>query len=308
MKGYNQLSQLKIRKIVAIVFTAVLLVPVMVLAHQPRVINSDTTQVVDPEISKAYYATLTGSPHIYTIDSKEAFDLYVGILVPDIASTKKDILAEVFKGDEKIATLGGASATWKPYFETFGQSNYFDGGEYKARSEAGVYTIKVSNPDNTGKYSLAVGEIEAFDGKEGMNALSMIPDLKRNFFEESPISFIFSPFGWGLIVIMYILAGIFGLIYRAIFINFKIILLKIKLRRHNLEATSIKQVSKPQKKNIGKTDRLIRLIIGIGLLLWAMLTSWSPLLIFISGFCIFEAVFSWCAFYAAIEKNTCSVE
>jgi hypothetical protein len=168
---------------------------------------------VDPEISKAYYATLAGSPHVYTIDSKQAFDLYVGILVPDIASTKKDITAEVFKEGVNIATIGGTRATWKPYFESFGQSLYFDGGEYKARAEAGVYTIKVSNPDNTGKYSLAVGEIEAFDGKEGMNALSMIPELKRDFFEESPISFIFSPFGWGLIVIMYILAFIVGFIY-----------------------------------------------------------------------------------------------
>ncbi len=266
------------------------LTPSLVSVHQPRVINSETTQVVDPEVSKAYYATLTGSPHVYTIDSKEAFDLYVGILVPDIKSTKKDILAEVFKGDEKIATLGGANATWKPYFEPFGQSNYFDGGEYKARAEAGVYTIKVSNTENTGKYSLAVGEIEAFDGKEGMNALSMIPDLKRDFFEESPISFILSPFGWGLIVIMYILAFIVGFIYRAI--------LKKFARRSTHGAP----------KNIGKSDRLIRVIIGIALLLWAITTNWSPILIFFSGFALFEAIFSWCGFYAAIGKNTCPVE
>lgn len=266
------------------------LAPSLAFAHQPRVINSETTQVVDPEISKAYYATLTGAPHMYTIDSKEAFDLYVGILVPDIASTKKDILAEVFKDEEKIATLGGTSATWKPYFEPFGQSNYFDGGEYKARAEAGVYTIKVSNPENTGKYSLAVGEIEAFDGKEGMNALSMIPDLKRDFFEESPITFILSPFGWGLIVIMYILAFIVGFIYRAI--------LKKFARRSTHGAP----------KNIGKPDRLIRVIIGVGLLLWAITTSWSPILIFFSGFAFFEAIFSWCGFYAAMGKNTCPVE
>jgi len=233
----------KLPKVIPLVFLALcvsifILTPTVALAHQPRVIKSETTQVVDPEISKAYYATLTGAPHVYTIDSKEAFDLYVGILVPDIASTKKDILAEVFKGEEKIATLGGASATWKPFFEPFGQSDYFDGGEYKARAEAGVYTIKVSNPLNAGKYSLAVGEIEAFDGKEGMNALSMIPDLKRDFFEESPISFILSPFGWGLIVIMYILAFLVGFIYRAI----------------------VKQLAPRvlygSRKNIGKQDRL----------------------------------------------------
>jgi len=31
----------------------------------------------------------------------------------------------------------------------------------------------------------------------------------------------------------------------------------------------------------------------------------NPLLIFISGFCTFETIFSWCGFYAAIGKNSC---
>ena len=112
----------KLLKFIPLAMLALFLfAPSLASAHQPRITNSETTQVETPEISKAYYATLTGSPHIYTIDSKEAFDLYVGILVPDITSTKKDILAEVFKGNEKIATIGGTSATWKPFFETFGE-------------------------------------------------------------------------------------------------------------------------------------------------------------------------------------------
>lgn len=290
MSTNSSYSKFIIQKIASVVFVVIFLVPVMVFAHQPRIVESDATQVIDPEISKAYYATLTGAPHTYTIDSPVDFDLYVGILVPDIASTKKDMVAEVFKEGVKIATLGGESATWKSYFEPFGQSNYFDGGEYKARAEAGVYTIKVSNPDNIGKYSLAVGEIEAFDGKEGMNALSMIPDLKRDFFEESPISFILSPFGWGLIVIMYILAFIVGFIYRAILKKFA------------------RRPAHGAPKNIGKSDRLLRALIGIALLLWAITTSWSPILIFLSGFALFEAIFSWCGFYAALGKNTCTVE
>lgn len=277
-------------KIIPLLLALLILSPSLVSAHQPRVTNSDATQVVDPEVSKAYYATLTGSPHVYTIDSKEAFDLYVGILVPDTESTKKDILAEVFKGEEKIATLGGTDATWKPFFEPFGQSNYFDGGEYKSFAEAGVYTIKVSNPLNTGKYSLAVGEIEAFDGKEGMNALSMIPDLKRDFFEESPISFILSPFGWGLIVIMYILAFIVGFIYRAILKKF------------------VKGSVRGVAKNIGKPDRLLRVAIGVALLLWAITTTWSPILIFFSGFAFFESIFSWCAVYQIMGRSTCEVK
>ena len=278
------------QKVTLFVLAILVLVPAITFAHQPRITESRLTTVTDPEISKAYYASLTGEPDVYVIQAPAPFDLYVGILVPDIASTKKDILAEVFKGNEKIATVGGASATWKPYFEPFGQSHYFDGGEYKARAEAGVYTIKVSNTLNTGKYSLAVGEIEAFDGKEGMNALSMIPDLKRDFFEESPISFILSPFGWGLIVVMYILAFIVGFIYRAILKKFA------------------RQSAHGAPQNIGKPDRLLRAVIGVALLLWAITTTWSPILIFFSGFAFFEAIFSWCSFYAALGKNTCPVE
>ena len=266
------------------------LMPAIVLAHQPRIVTSSNTVVTDPEISKAYYGQLDGTPHTYEIHADLPFDLYVGMLVPDIQSTKKDISAEVLKGTEKIATIGGVSAPWQPYFETFGQSHYFDGGEYKVRADAGVYTITVSNPLNTGKYSLAVGEIEAFDGKESMNALSMIPDLKRNFFEESPISFILSPFGWGFIVIMYVLAFIVGFIYRTVLKKFA------------------KGSPRGVAKNIGKPDRLLRVVIGVGLLLWAITTTWSPILIFFSGFAFFEAIFSWCGFYAALGKNTCLVE
>ncbi len=266
------------------------LAPSLVFAHQPRITEERLTIVTDPEVSKAYYGKLTGEPDVYTIEAKEAFNLYVGVLVPDIASTKKDILAEVFKGNEKIATIGGISATWKPFFEPFGQSHYFDGGEYKARAEAGVYTIKVSNPLNTGKYSLAIGEIEKFDGKEGLNALTLIPQIKKNFFNESPIGFILSPFGWGLIVIMYILAFIVGFIYRAILKKFA------------------KNSPRGVARNIGKSDRLLRAAIGVALLLWAITTTWSPILIFFSGFAFFEAIFSWCGFYAAMGKNTCPSE
>lgn len=259
-------------------------------AHQPRIVESDAIKVVDPEISKAYYATLTGSPHTYTIDSPVDFDLYVSILVPDIASADKSTRAEVFKEEVPIAAVGGSDAPWKSFFEPFGQSSYLDGGEYKSRAEAGVYTIIVKSENNDSKYSLAVGEIEAFDGTEGMNALSIIPELKRDFFEESSISFIKSPFGWGLIVMMYLFAGIVGLLYRAILKKFT------------------KNSPRGMMRNIGKSDRFFRLAISIGLLLWAITTTWSPFLIFLSGFALFEAIFSWCGFYAALGKNTCPVK
>jgi hypothetical protein len=83
-------------------------------------------------------------------------------------------------------------------------------------------------------------------------------------------------------------------------------------------ALSLSNGSNPSvgNRNIGTSDRLLRVAIGATLLLVAITTTWSPILIFFSGlilslskgFALFEAIFSWCGFYAALGKNTCSVK
>lgn len=278
----------KIYKVIPLTLLALFVfAPSFASAHQPRITDSRLTEVPSPEVSKAYYGKLAGEPDVYVIHASEAFDLYVNVLVPDIAGQKKDVSAVVLKDGVQITLLDGPTFVWKQFYEPFGADTYWMGPEYKARAEAGTYEIRVSSPHNDSKYSLAIGEIEAFDMKEGLNALTIIPELKSNFFDESPIGFIVSPFGWGLIVIMYLLAGIVGLIYRAILKKFA------------------KNSPRGATHNIGKADRLLRLAIGVGLLLWAITTTWSPILIFFSGFAFFEAIFSWCGFYAAMGKNTC---
>lgn len=284
--------QKKFQKTGAIFILALFLAPALALAHQPRITESRLTQVPDPEISKAYYGKLTGEPDVYIIEASEPFDLYVNVLVPDIAGQKKDVSAAVIKDgntEAPLAVLEGINFEWKQFYEPFGADSYWMGPEYEARAEAGTYEIRVWSSNNDSKYSLAIGEIEAFDTKETLSALMIIPELKKNFFNESPIGFIVSPFGWGLIVIMYLLAGIVGLIYRAI------------LKR--LAKGTVRGVH----KNIGKWDRLIRFAIGTGLLLWAITTTWNPILIFFSGFALFEVVFSWCGLYATMGRNTCPV-
>jgi|CXWL01.1.fsa_nt_gi hypothetical protein len=282
----------KLQKIATFSILAIFLVPALVFAHQPRITESRLTQVPDPEISKAYYGKLTGEPDVYTIEASKEFDLYVNVLVPDIEGQKKDVSAAIIKDgntDKPLAVLEGINFEWKKFYEPFGADTYWMGPEYKARAEAGTYEIRVWSSNNDSKYALAVGEIEAFDRMEGANALSIIPELKRDFFEESPISFINSPFGWGLIVIMYFLASIVGLAYRAILKRFA------------------KNSARGVARNIGKADRLFRLAIGVGLLLWAITTTWSPILIFFSGFALFESIFSWCAVYQLMGKNTCDI-
>ena len=275
------------KKLLLIPLFAILFTAIATLAHQPKVVESNETVVLNPDISKAYYGTLSGEFHTYTINAQEAFDLYVGILMPFSEVSKKDVSAEIYKNEESVQVLGGKSADWKNMFEFFGQSTYLKSGEYKERVDAGEYTIIVSSPNNDSKYALAIGEKEAFNGNEIINALMVIPELKRNFFNECPLSFVKSPFGWGYILVIYILAFIFGFLYRYIL------------------KTIFKGTVRGVNNNIGKYDRAIRLAIWLGLLIWATTTSWSPWLLFFSGFALFEALFNWCGFYAAIGRNTC---
>lgn len=265
------------------------LLPSVALAHQPRLVESRVTAVPSPEISKAYYGKLSGVPDTYSIHSDTPFNLYVNVLAPDIAGQKKDISATIFKDGVELTKLDGTNFEWKKFYEPFGADTYWMGPEYKSVAQPGNYEVRVFSSVNDSKYSLAIGELEAFDMKEGINALRLIPEIKKNFFNESPIGFIKSPMGWSFILILYILAFIFGFVYRFILKRFA----KGSVRGLN--------------KNIGKSDRLIRFAIGVGLLLLAIATTWNPIVIFLSGFCLFEAIFSWCGLNAALGKNTCDV-
>jgi len=271
-------------------FLTVCVLPTTTSAHQPRIVNDNKILVTSPEVSKAYYGMLNGIPAVYTINADKPFALYVGVLVPDVVGQKKDISAVILKDGKEIAVLNGVDFMWEKFFEPFGHDTYWQGPEYKADVGVGTYQIRVSSINNDSKYSLAIGEIEAFDFKETLNALTLIPQLKKDFFNQSPAGFIFSPFGYGLIIIMFVLAFIFGFIYRA--------LLK-KISRNRIRGVS---------KNIGKSDRVLRALIGLALLLVAIATTWNPWLIFFAGFAFFEAIFSWCGFYATMGKSTCPID
>ena len=63
-----------------------------VFAHQPKLVNYSPSkdnpyEVINPEISKAYYSKLTGDPHYYRINSDKEFLFYASILTPKISET-----------------------------------------------------------------------------------------------------------------------------------------------------------------------------------------------------------------------------
>lgn len=61
------------------------------------------------------------------------------------------------------------------------------------------------------------------------------------------------------------------------------------------------------KKNIGTPDRIIRLMAGIILLIFAYLKmSW--ILFFFGLFALFEAFMSWCILYHLLGINSCPLK
>lgn len=268
--------------------------PLFAIAHQPRIAAPGAVTVItDPEISKAYYGRLEGEPAVYTITSETPFHLYVNVLVPDIAGQKKDVSAAIIKDgkvDAPIAVLEGTQFAWEKFFEEYGHDTYWRGPEYKNTVPGGSYEIRVWSSNNDSKYSLAVGEIEAFGLKEGVNALARIPEIKKDFFNESPATFLLSPIGAGYALVVVILGFFFGVVGR-------IIIGKV-LQKHQEKI----------HKNIGMYDRVFRIVLGVVLIWVAVLTTWNPALLILGGFCLYEGVVGWCGLYALAGKSTCPAE
>lgn len=92
-----------------------------------------------------------------------------------------------------------------------------------------------------------------------------------------------------ILVASFAAAFVFGYFYR------------LALRRFKAKNVQMRAVN-----NIGKADRLVRLVLGIFLLILG-LVSWNPIILFFSGFCFYEATVTWCGFYALTGTNTCKI-
>ena len=275
----------KLRIVILVFFLILVSWPLEVLAHQPRIVEYEKINVPKPGISKAYYGELSGKPHIYMIEASSAIDLYVNVLVPFIEGPGKNVIVKIFKGDQSLGSLSPGEKDWKEFFEPFGQSMYWQGPEFKIRADAGKYKILVQSREKNIRYVLAIGEIEAFDGIESLKAILLIPELKRNFFEESPIGFIFSPLGWGYILLLQLLALLVGWVISRVF---KISRIKIQ---------------KEYFQNFARNTIILGLIFWVGLLSWAVRTSWHPILILMSGLALFMAIISWCELRASAQNK-----
>ncbi len=209
----------------ALIVLSFFIFPTFVFAHQPRFVSENTIEVLAPEVSKAYYAELSGVPHTYYINSDKEFNLYLNLLVPKSSNPEGRFSASLYDmaTDEELYFLDGDNFEWTEFFEPFGHDTYLEGPEYKTVMPAGSYRVAVFNQFNQGKYALAIGELENFDFAEIMNVYKLLPQLKKNFFNEIPASFLLSPFGAievaVIIIGMILLMSLLRLVLRKIFKN-----------------------------------------------------------------------------------------
>ena len=168
-----------------ILIAILLALPLAAAAHQPRLVETETIDVIDPEVSKAYYGRLDGGPHVYRIDSETPFRLYVNLLVPDVPGVEKHVSAAVIDTDDPerpLVVLGGPLGAWEPYYEEAAGDDYFRAEEFVKEGAVGSYEVRVWSTNDTGAYSLAIGEKEEFPPNEIVNAIAILPKIKSEIF------------------------------------------------------------------------------------------------------------------------------
>jgi hypothetical protein len=204
------------------IFLIVLISIQLVCAHQPRLVYDKVyvyEQVYNPEISQAFYGELKGLPDYYFINSTKDFDLYLNILAPDITGARTDFSVKIFSGIGNF-TLSNQQK-WEKFYEEFGGDNYLRGSEFEKNVTEGIYIIEVSNSDNLGRYSLAIGKIESFPLDEALKSIYSVFRLKHDFFNKSYFAFFSGLIGKGV--------GILFLVFIAI--AWGIVLLVKKFRK-----------------------------------------------------------------------------
>ena len=172
-----------------------ILISFKVFAHQPKLVKYNPTKenphkVINPEISKAYYSKLKGKPHYYRVKSEKDFLFYTSILTPKINEEYIWMSLEVSDEYNNIVyKADGSNFKWEPWYEPYARDWYWKGPEIGSdvnletgfkRSfyiDPGIYFIKVYNENNTGHYSLAVGEAEFFGKNKWEQILTWTPIL-----------------------------------------------------------------------------------------------------------------------------------
>ncbi len=175
MKKVNKL-------IIIIVFSLLFTAPSAVFAFQPYVLKNETQiRVYQPEVSKAYYGELDGQPVNFYLDSTQPFPLYIGMLLPTEPGGMKNLVVRLYRNGEQISELNGLNFEWNIYYDEFANDEYWLGPEYRIYpADPGEYRIELSRSDeNSGKYILAIGEVDSYEPSELFTTIRNTPGMKE---------------------------------------------------------------------------------------------------------------------------------
>ena len=149
------------------------------ISHDDNHRNFDSALVIpDHKISWAIYENLgTNEAKFYTFEAKKGDSFYASIVIPKIQGLENYAPTLVLVGEdnfimEKIIYENGFPGN--EFYEPFGQVTYWERQELRTEiPQDGIYFIVVTDEKNqSGKYSLAVGEIEDFSGE---NMFTLLP-------------------------------------------------------------------------------------------------------------------------------------
>lgn len=199
------------RNVIIFMVFALLTVSGIGFAHQPRLV-SGITEIKNPEVSQAFYGKLNGTAY-FTLKSEKQFNLYVGILVPDLKDIGKDVSVNLTRDNQTVIFLDGLAHNWTYFFEEFAGDGYYSGPEAEIIAEAGTYNIEVFSNDDEGKYVLVVGKKEEFPIDEFINTILTLPVLKADFFEKPAYTAYFNLIGIFLLVIFLVMAAFIYIAY-----------------------------------------------------------------------------------------------
>lgn len=183
-----------------------------VSAHLPRIVDGNTVNINDAEVSQAFYGELKGESATYIINSNSDFTLYANILVPKSTNANGRYSLDIFKivngKEELLIFIDSASVVWTEFYEEFAGDYYLKGPEFEKTVEAGEYKIFVYGNNNSGKYVLATGKQEVFTLPETIKDIWILPKLKINFFHTSVFVLLTTPLKWIFIIPAFILSAI----------------------------------------------------------------------------------------------------
>ncbi|MDP2685223.1 MAG: hypothetical protein Q8P20_09395 [bacterium] len=201
-------------KLKTIFFIAILFLPVAVLAHQPRLVKENIVEVEKPMISQAFFGDLEGGTTTFRIVSDTEFNLYVGLLLPDVEGVDTNIFAKIYKkpsveddvednnkvavvenfvDEEVISILDGSTYNWTKFYEKFAGDNYLWGPEFASINSSkkslegvammpGEYFVDVYSDSLDQKYILTIGEEEIFDASAVLLSTKIVPQIKKDYF------------------------------------------------------------------------------------------------------------------------------